>query len=263
MADGSTRAIEEVRDGDTVTATDPQTGETGPKQVTTTITTPDDKEFTDLVLAPDADHPNRPSLLTSTTHHPYWSETRRQWVDAGDLTPGEHLRGPDGTLLTVGSVRSYLDGVVTHNLTVDQVHTYYVLVGTAPVLVHNCPTAEEPPYPKFSLYERIVKKQGPEPNATIADLDKRNIRDVNKGSESSRKQTQATRRARNPKRLLNSVFAPRNGVYMSVSRDGVWFDEGNHRAWKLIELAKAGKLPWDTPVYVWRIDTTPVPRKIY
>ncbi|MFJ4679766.1 polymorphic toxin-type HINT domain-containing protein [Kitasatospora sp. NPDC088783] len=263
MADGSTKAIEQVRDGDTVTATDPQTGETGPKQVTTTITTPDDKEFTDLVLAPDADHPERTSVLTSTTHHPYWSETRRQWVDAGDLAPGERLRGPDGALLTVGSVRSYLDGVVTHNLTVDQVHTYYVLVGTAPVLVHNCPTAEDPPYPQFSKYERVVKKMGPEPNATIRDLEKRNIRDVNKSSESTLKQRLATARARNPKRMLRSVFTPRDGTYMAVSRDGVWFDEGNHRAWKLIEMAKAGKLPWDTPVYVWRIDTTPIPTKIH
>ncbi|WP_354642660.1 polymorphic toxin-type HINT domain-containing protein [Kitasatospora camelliae] len=140
MADGSTKAIEDVRDGDVVMATDPQTGETAPKTVTTTITTPDDKQFTDLTLADDANPRGPPAALTSTYHHPYWSETRHQWVDAGGLQPGEHLRQPDGSTLTVTTVRTYQYAVTTHNLTVDQLHTYYVQAGTTSVLVHNCPT---------------------------------------------------------------------------------------------------------------------------
>ena len=138
MADGTTKAIGEVHDGDVVMATDPQTGETRPETVTTTITTPDDKAFTDLTLTDDANPRGPPATLTSTHHHPYWSDTRHQWVDAGELTPGEHLRRPDGTTLTVQNVRNYAYAVTTHNLTVDQLHTYYVLVGATPVLVHNC-----------------------------------------------------------------------------------------------------------------------------
>ncbi|WP_369015981.1 hypothetical protein [Actinocrinis puniceicyclus] len=34
-------------------------------------------------------------------------------------------------------VHSYTAKVVTYNLTVDELHTYYVLAGTTPVLVHN------------------------------------------------------------------------------------------------------------------------------
>lgn len=38
MADGNHKAIEQVRVGDKVTATDPVTGETGPRTVTALIT---------------------------------------------------------------------------------------------------------------------------------------------------------------------------------------------------------------------------------
>ncbi|MCX4545841.1 polymorphic toxin-type HINT domain-containing protein [Streptomyces sp. NBC_01565] len=138
MGNGTTKPIEEVRIGDTVMATDPQTGETRPKAVTATITTPDDKDFTDLTLTDEANPRGPPATLTSTYHHPYWSETRRQWSDAGELTPGEHLRRPDGTTLTITSTRNYPLTTTTYNLTVDDLHTYYVLAGVTPVLVHNC-----------------------------------------------------------------------------------------------------------------------------
>ncbi|MFG2339549.1 polymorphic toxin-type HINT domain-containing protein [Streptomyces yangpuensis] len=138
MADGTSKAIEDVEVGDKILATDPQTGETAPKTVTATIVTPDDKEFTDLTLTDDANPRGPPATLTSTSHHPHWSETRRQWLDAGEFTPGEQLRKPDGTTLTVQTARSYPHTVTTHNLTVDDFHTYYVLAGATPVLVHNC-----------------------------------------------------------------------------------------------------------------------------
>ncbi|WP_331721196.1 polymorphic toxin-type HINT domain-containing protein [Streptomyces sp. NBC_00454] len=138
MADGTAKSIEDVKDGDVVMATDPQTGETRPKTVTTTITTPDDKDFTDLTLTDEAAPRGPPAKITSTYHHPYWSETRHQWVDAGELTTGEQLRQPNGTTLTVTATHNYPYAVTTHNLTVDDFHTYYVLAGATPVLVHNC-----------------------------------------------------------------------------------------------------------------------------
>ncbi|WP_168714606.1 polymorphic toxin-type HINT domain-containing protein [Streptomyces sp. A0592] len=128
--------------GDRVLATDPQTGETASKTVTATIITPDDKEFTDLTLTDDANPRGPPATLTSTAHHPHWSETRRQWLDAGEFAPGEQLRKPDGTTLTVQTTRNYPYAVTTYNLTVDDFHTYYVLAGATPVLVHNCGTDE-------------------------------------------------------------------------------------------------------------------------
>ncbi|MER5732767.1 polymorphic toxin-type HINT domain-containing protein [Streptomyces sp. NPDC002138] len=140
MADGSAKAIEEVKDGDVVMATDPQTGETRPETVSATITTPDDKDFTDLTLTDEASPRGPPATITSTYHHPYWSETRHQWVDAGELTAGEQLRQPGGSFLTVQATRNYPYAVTTHNLTVENLHTYYVRAGGSDVLVHNCPT---------------------------------------------------------------------------------------------------------------------------
>ncbi|AYG78265.1 tRNA(Glu)-specific nuclease WapA [Streptomyces hundungensis] len=142
MANGTTKTMEDLRVGDKVMATDPQTGETRPETVTATITTPDDKDFTDLALTNDANPRGPPAKVTSTYHHPYWSETRHQWVDAGELHIGEQLRQPDGAMLTVTAARNYRYAVTTHNLTVDRLHTYYVLAGAAAVLVHNCGTGD-------------------------------------------------------------------------------------------------------------------------
>ncbi|KOU70263.1 hypothetical protein ADK61_35420 [Streptomyces sp. XY66] len=115
MADGTSKAIEDVRVGDKVLATDPQTGETAPKTVTAAIITPDDKEFTDLTLSDDANPRGPPATLTSTAHHPHWNETRRQRArrrrihpDAGvrclrvswrslHLVRGRRWNSPDGT----------------------------------------------------------------------------------------------------------------------------------------------------------------------
>ncbi|MCO8275601.1 polymorphic toxin-type HINT domain-containing protein [Actinoplanes sp. TRM 88003] len=133
MADGTSKPIEEVEPGDTVRATDPSTGETSDQQVTHTIRTDDDKEFVDVTVASD----DTSSTITTTEHHPFWSETRKQWVDAGDLREGELLRTAAGTYVQVSAVRSYQHKAITYDLTVDELHTYFVLAGDQPVLVHN------------------------------------------------------------------------------------------------------------------------------
>jgi RHS repeat-associated protein len=134
LADGSTKAIDEVEPGDTVVTTDPITGVTEQRQVTNTIRTDDDKEFVELtVTGRDGKH-----TITTTEHHPFWSPERRRWVDAGDLRTGEMLRTSAGTYVQIGAVRGYRGEARTYDLTVDKVHTYYVLAGATPVLVHNC-----------------------------------------------------------------------------------------------------------------------------
>ncbi|WP_344445898.1 polymorphic toxin-type HINT domain-containing protein, partial [Kitasatospora nipponensis] len=134
MADGTTRPIERIRIGDTVTATDPTTGVTSAQRVENTIYTPDDRDFTELTIAaPDGST----AAITSTGHHPYWSQNTRTWRDAADLTAGDTLRTPDGRTAQVTATRSWTTLQPAYNLTVSNVHTYYVLAGTTPVLVHN------------------------------------------------------------------------------------------------------------------------------
>ncbi|MFE3123250.1 polymorphic toxin-type HINT domain-containing protein, partial [Streptomyces hydrogenans] len=130
MADGTHRPIEQIKVGDQVTATDPTTDETGPRTVTRTIHTPDDRNFTDLTFADG-------STLTSTSHHPYWSENDQRWKNAADLKAGDTLRTPQDSAVSVAGTRDWQGLQSAYNLTVDDLHTYYVFTGSVNVLVHN------------------------------------------------------------------------------------------------------------------------------
>ncbi|MCX4546353.1 polymorphic toxin-type HINT domain-containing protein [Streptomyces sp. NBC_01565] len=133
MADGSTRPIEAVRTGDTVLATDPASGTTGGRRVDDTIHTPDDREFTGITL----DASVGGGSLTATDHHPFWTQNREQWTLAADLNAGDTLRTPDGGTAQIQKVTHWKDLQPAYNLTVNELHTYYVLAGVTPVLVHN------------------------------------------------------------------------------------------------------------------------------
>jgi hypothetical protein len=130
MADGTSRPIEQIEAGDRVTATDPTTGETGDRVVIRTIHTPDDRYFTDLVL-------DDGSTLTSTSHHPYWSENDQTWKNASDLQAGDTLRTPQNTTVAIAETRDWQGLRDAYDLTVDGLHTYFVSTGTINVLVHN------------------------------------------------------------------------------------------------------------------------------
>jgi 5-methylcytosine-specific restriction endonuclease McrA len=56
------------------------------------------------------------------------------------LHAGDRLRSLDGEASTVTAVRNYIDRQLRYNFTVSMMHTYYVLAGDQPVLVHNCGT---------------------------------------------------------------------------------------------------------------------------
>ncbi|WP_282203144.1 polymorphic toxin-type HINT domain-containing protein [Kitasatospora fiedleri] len=135
MGDGTTRPIEQIRTGDTVQATDPQTGASGPRHVESIIYTPDDTGFTELtVVDPDK---GRQGSVTSTDHHPFWRLDTAEWIDAADIRPGETLRTENGTAAQVASVRHWTGLQPAYNLTVADLHTYFVLAGQTPLLVHN------------------------------------------------------------------------------------------------------------------------------
>ncbi|MEU5611507.1 polymorphic toxin-type HINT domain-containing protein [Streptomyces sparsogenes] len=133
LADGGNKSIEDVKVGDKVLATDPQTGKTTARPVVATIVTEDDKEFTDLTIDTEAG----PASIIATDTHPFWVASENRWEDAGDLTVGMKLRTNTGAMVTVTAVRHFTKQQRTYDLTVDSIHTYYVLAGETPVLVHN------------------------------------------------------------------------------------------------------------------------------
>ncbi|WP_426510218.1 polymorphic toxin-type HINT domain-containing protein [Dactylosporangium sp. McL0621] len=139
MADGSRRPIQDVRPGDTVSATDPRTGNTVPRKVVAVYVNRDNA-LTDLtVRSVDG------SIATVRTsqNHPFWDSERQAWVGAGDLRPGATLNDGSAVAPTVVRVSSYVGARDMYDLTVDDVHTYYVGAGETPVLVHNCGDADE------------------------------------------------------------------------------------------------------------------------
>ncbi|MFD0372854.1 polymorphic toxin-type HINT domain-containing protein [Streptomyces sp. NPDC127114] len=138
MGDGRSKPIEKVKVGDEVIATDPVTGKSGPRKVTRLIITENDKHFNELTIATKVGL----RKLTATHEHPFWSPSGNRWVEARHLKQGMTLLSHDGATVTVQSNRPFSKHARTYNLTVDDIHTYYVLAGETPVLVHNssgCP----------------------------------------------------------------------------------------------------------------------------
>ncbi|OPC76479.1 hypothetical protein B4N89_46455 [Embleya scabrispora] len=134
MADGSTKPIQDVQPGDVVLSADPESGETSPRTVVASITTEDDKEFAEITVKTD----DGDASVLATTNHPFWVPDLKQWINAGDLRPGQGLQTPEGTQVQITATRTLSRGLRTHDLTVDGDHTYYVGVGSVATLVHNC-----------------------------------------------------------------------------------------------------------------------------
>jgi hypothetical protein len=85
------------------------------------------------------DNTGHQSVIYTTQNHPFWDETDQRWIDAGYQPPGHRLRGTKGRAVAVARVNNHAGHRWMDNLTVSNIHTYYVIAGNTPVLVHNCP----------------------------------------------------------------------------------------------------------------------------
>ncbi|MFE9399974.1 polymorphic toxin-type HINT domain-containing protein [Streptomyces flavidovirens] len=161
MADGSEKNIEEIDVGDEVLAEDPETGEVGNRRITHLIATEDDKHFNKLAIATDGGLEN----LTATHEHPFWSPSEKRWVEAGQLKRGMTLLTSSGDTVSVRSNRAFDERATTYNLTVDELHTYYVFAGETPILVHNssCWTATNSKTPMQNALGHWKKHKGDYP----------------------------------------------------------------------------------------------------
>jgi hypothetical protein len=137
MADGTSRPISQIKPGDSVSDVSPGV-EAGTKTEAHTVigrhVTYTDHDYVDVTLATDGG----PKTVTGTAHHLYWDATAHGWTPASELKVGHHLRTTDG-VVSIVALSPYTASMITYNLTVDAVHTYYVMAGAAPVLVHNSP----------------------------------------------------------------------------------------------------------------------------
>lgn len=137
MGDGTYQPIEEIQVGDYVQAEDPETGERGARQVTHLWVHHD--TLVELSVGDDT--------VVTTEDHPFWNDTDHQWQRADQLDPGDRLLTAWGTTLAVNEI---IDGTqhpgLAYNLTVDDIHTYYIQADNQPTLVHNtCGTGGNAP----------------------------------------------------------------------------------------------------------------------
>lgn len=137
MADGSQKSIKDIDVGDHVIATDPETGKTEVQTVTAEIKGTGTKHLVKVAIDVDGDKGSKTASVTATEGHPFWVPGLREWIDANDLQPGEWLRTSAGTLVQISAVQRWTQQSTVHNLTVSDLHTYYVLAELTPLLVHN------------------------------------------------------------------------------------------------------------------------------
>ncbi|WP_412748237.1 polymorphic toxin-type HINT domain-containing protein [Krasilnikovia sp. M28-CT-15] len=128
ISEHTTKKIKDLRAGDEVFATDPETGDHGLRTVDIVWVHKDDL-YTLIVNG---------ERLTTTEDHPFWNDTDQQWERADQLDVGDRLRTPDGAAARVDGFTTATHHIAdAYNLTIDGIHTYYVLAGNTPVLVHN------------------------------------------------------------------------------------------------------------------------------
>ncbi|WP_307624200.1 polymorphic toxin-type HINT domain-containing protein [Streptomyces sp. V3I7] len=138
MADGKAKKIEDVEIGDEVLATDPETGDTKTETVTAEIKGNGVKHLVKVAVDVDGKKGSKTASVTATDGHPFWVAELGEWIKATDLHSGEWLRTSAGAYVQITAVKRWtVLRATVHNLTVSDLHTYYVLAGATPVLVHN------------------------------------------------------------------------------------------------------------------------------
>ncbi|GLX99506.1 polymorphic toxin-type HINT domain-containing protein [Herbidospora sp. NBRC 101105] len=131
LTGGATKSISDIQLGDEVLAGDTATGKVEGKPVTALVTGAGSKDLVDITV-------DGGQTITATAGHPFWAPALKKWVPAENLTAGTLLLTAAGTHLQVAKVAERAAVQRVHNLTVADLHTYFVLAGSSPVLVHNC-----------------------------------------------------------------------------------------------------------------------------
>ncbi|MFE6888018.1 polymorphic toxin-type HINT domain-containing protein [Streptomyces sp. NPDC057694] len=134
LKNGKTKPISKIKPGEQVEAANPQNGRhQGAREVAARLVHKD-SDLVDLKVRGVA---GKFKTLHTTAGHPFWDETAGAWVPAASLTPGHKLITAENRRVSVVETTVRNGTADMYNLTVQQLHTYYVLAGRTPVLVHN------------------------------------------------------------------------------------------------------------------------------
>lgn len=110
-------------------ATDPESGETGAREVIATL------PHTDQLLTLKTSS----GEIVTTEDHRYWNDTDQAWQESEHLDPDDRLLTADGDIVTVeGLDWSTVHTAAAYDLDIAGIDTYYIGAGDDEVLVHNC-----------------------------------------------------------------------------------------------------------------------------
>ncbi|MEU2334794.1 ricin-type beta-trefoil lectin domain protein [Streptomyces sp. NPDC013172] len=173
MDNGKTKPIGKIRTGDKVESANPDTGKHQGARTVQHVWINHDHDLLDLTIRTKNGHT---ATLHTTANHPFWDDTTHKWVAAGKLHQGDALNTITNGHAYVVAAQPTPGTANRWNLTVQQLHTYYVVAGDVPILVHNSCGPDNRTFPtraeaKAAAYDRAGIAPGTEPDAvwTVGD----------------------------------------------------------------------------------------------
>ncbi|MFJ2782280.1 MULTISPECIES: polymorphic toxin-type HINT domain-containing protein [unclassified Kitasatospora] len=235
MADGSSKSIANIVVGDSVLAADQDDVESkGPERVIARWVH-DDEDLIDLSVHTEADGE---AVIHTTANHPFWDDTIQQWTQAEDLQVGHHLKAASGRTVEVASLHAIPGPRNMYNLTIDHRHTYYVLAGETPVLVHNA-GGDDPAIPNIvqqRIQEILAGQAQPRPNGDGTGPDRFEVRTGNNPTPGAHaRKWGPSAPGANDSALIYDMGDGKNKYRILVNRYGDigWVDNHNYKNIKL------------------------------
>jgi hypothetical protein len=128
---------EKIKVGDKVLATDPKTGKSRAEPVIASFAGTKYKNLVRISVDTDGRRGHHTGIIVATEHHLFWNETSHIWTRADHLTTGTTLRTTGGTRVRIIRAVSNPGHPAVRDLSISNLHAYYVQAGTILVLVHN------------------------------------------------------------------------------------------------------------------------------
>ncbi len=137
MASGSLVPIERIRPGQRVLAADPISGVWSSQLVLDQWSHVDTGRMVTAVLADG-------SRISATDHHMFWVASDGAWLELEEVTAGDLLLTPSGTIPVVATIEHPEADTLVWEIDTDGPNTFTVNTGSRDVLVHNCGDTDFP-----------------------------------------------------------------------------------------------------------------------
>jgi len=194
-------------------------------------------------------------VLATTQRHPFWDQTTQTWVDARDPAAWRVnlCLGRTDLPRLLPRFNNFTGAHNMYNLTVDDTHTYYVLAGTTPVLVHNAGSGVCPVHPgstaTVDFYEapsgctcpRSIRI-GPDNKVVkpeAADTERNTTSSVAEDISEQRRQAEAAGKAMNAAHSAATGSDPAGAVVVGAAATVSWGKAALARARKWLEDRRA------------------------